>query len=187
MARRWKLLASLAGVAAIVAIVVVGLGDRPERVESRTAGGEGAARPAALPGAGDPNRMLREIAPERFPALLRAARPLPVMVDFWASWCGPCRFEMPFITRLRAKYRERIEFIGVNYQDAPGPAAAFVREFEMNFPSYGDPDGEIGEGQGGIIGMPTAIFFDGRGREVHRQTGAFASEAAMEEVLRRLL
>jgi hypothetical protein len=62
-----------------------------------------------------------------------------------------------------------------------------VRQFKMNFPSYRDPDGAIGQGQGGIIGMPTAIFLDERGREIHRQTGAFPTEVAMEKVLRRLL
>lgn len=168
-------------------MVVLGLADRPERPERESDGRASQARAAALPGAGDPARMLTDVPADRFPAVLRAARPRPVMVDFWASWCDPCRFEMPFITRLRAEYLGRIDFIGVNYQDGRGPAEAFVREFEMNFPSYRDPDGKIGEGQGGIIGMPTAIFLDERGRETHRQTGAFPTEAAMEEVLKRLL
>jgi cytochrome c biogenesis protein CcmG/thiol:disulfide interchange protein DsbE len=186
MGRRWKLFAGLVAVVVVAAIVAVGLSQRPER--SPTDGGAtDAVRATAVDGAGDPGRMLRDIPAERFPAVLRAARPRPVMVDFWASWCGPCRFEMPFITRLRAKYPGRIEFIGVNYQDGRGPAAAFVREFKMNFPSYRDPDGKIGEGQGGIIGMPTAIFLDASGREIQRQTGAFATEAKMEEVLKRLL
>lgn len=182
MGRRWKLLAGLGALVAVAAIVAVGLSQRPERGPAN-----GAARATALPGAGDPDRMLKEIAAGRFTAVLRAARPRPVMVDFWASWCGPCRFEMPFITRLRAKYLGRIDFIGVNYQDAREPAEAFVREFKVNFPSYRDPDGAIGKGQGGVVGMPTAIFFDRRGREIHRQTGAFATEAAMERVLKRLL
>ena len=182
MGPRWKLLAGVATLVVLAAIVALGLSQRPERDPA-----DGGGPVAASPGAGDPARMLRDIPAGRFPALLRAARPRPVMLDFWASWCGPCRFEMPFITRLRAKYRGRIDFIGVNYQDSRGPAEAFVREFKMNFPSYRDPDGKIGNGQGGIVGMPTAIFLDGRGREIHRQTGAFASEAAMEEQLKRLL
>jgi thiol-disulfide isomerase/thioredoxin len=185
--RGWRILAWLGALAAVAAIVVLGLADRPERPEPERGGGATAARAPALRGAGDPDRMLKDIAAERFPAVLRAARPRPVMVDFWASWCDPCRFEMPFITHLRAKYHGRIDFIGVNYQDSRGPAEAFVREFKMNFPSYRDPDGKIGEGQGGIIGMPTAIFLDSSGRDIHRQTGAFATEAKMEEVLTRLL
>jgi thiol-disulfide isomerase/thioredoxin len=185
--RSWRILAWLGALAAVAAIVALGLADRPERPQPERGGGTAAARATPLPGAGDPDRMLKDISAERFPAVLKAARPRPVMVDFWASWCDPCRFEMPFITHLRAKYQGRIDFIGVNYQDARGPAEAFVREFKMNFPSYRDPDGKIGQGQGGIIGMPTAIFLDSNGREIHRQTGAFATEAKMEEVLRRLL
>jgi thiol-disulfide isomerase/thioredoxin len=187
MIRRWRILAALGVLVAIAAVVVLGLADRPERLERESDGGASRARATALLGAGDPARMLKDVPADRFPAVLRATRPRPAMVDFWASWCDPCRFEMPFITHLRAKYLKRIDFIGVNYQDGRGPAEAFVREFEMNFPSYRDPDGEIGEGQGGIIGMPTAIFLDGSGREIHRQTGAFPTEAAMEEVLKRLL
>lgn len=185
MGRRWKAFANVAALAAVAAIVVVGLSQRPERSAGEDSPSSAGA--AALPGAGNPDRMLRDIAASRFTALLRAARPRPVMVDFWASWCGPCRFEMPFIVRLSAKYRGRIDFIGVNYQDDRDAAEAFVRELEMNFPSYRDPDGKIGQGQGGIIGMPTAIFLNGRGKEIHRQTGAFASEDAMEKVLKRLL
>lgn len=185
--RNWKVLAWLAALVALVAIVVMGLADRPYRQGSESGAAATPAGAAALPSAGDPDRMLKEIPAERFPAVLRAARPRPVMVDFWASWCGPCRFEMPFITRLRAKYLGRIDFIGVNYEDGRGSAEEFVRKFKVNFPSYRDPDGAIGEAQGGIIGMPTAIFFDAGGKEIHRQTGAFPSEAAMETILKRLL
>jgi thiol-disulfide isomerase/thioredoxin len=119
MKRRWKLLAGLGALAALAVIVAVGLSQRPERSPA-VGGGASAARAAALPGAGDPGRMLKEIPAESFPAVLKAARPRPVMVDFWASWCDPCRFEMPFITRLRAKYRGRIDFIGVNTRTPAG-------------------------------------------------------------------
>lgn len=188
MSRLPKLLLAFGGLAALAAIIVLGLADRPERLKPEPAKSGSAARAAAaVPGAGDPDRILKDLPASQFPAVLKRARPRPVMVDFWASWCDPCRFEMPFITRLRAKYLGRIDFIGVNYQDAPEPAADFVRELKVNFPSYRDPKGEIGKGQGGILGMPTAIFFDGQGREVFRQTGAFPTEAKMDEVLRRLL
>jgi cytochrome c biogenesis protein CcmG/thiol:disulfide interchange protein DsbE len=182
--RRLKLISAFAVAAALIAVLAVGLADRPER---RQSGPRSAASATRVPGAGDPAPVLMDIEPQRFPAVLESARPRPVMVDFWASWCEPCRFEMPFITRLRTKYLGRIEFIGVNYQDAREPAEEFIREFKLNFPTYRDPDGKIGEGQGGIAGMPTAIFYDREGREVVRRTGAFPSEAKMEEALRRLL
>jgi cytochrome c biogenesis protein CcmG/thiol:disulfide interchange protein DsbE len=185
MNRSMRLLLGAVAVGAVIVLVVLGLTSTSERDGGR--GAPSSARAAALPGAGDPDKVLKDIPAGRFPDVLERLRPRPVMVDFWASWCDPCRFEMPFITSLRAKYLGRIDFIGVNYQDGREPAAAFVREFKINFPSYRDPDGKIGDGQGGIIGMPTAIFLDGRGREIHRQTGAFATEAKMEEVLRRLL
>lgn len=189
MARGWRVAAVLAVVAGIAAIVVLGLNDRPERLEPESGPSStgAAAAPASLSGSGDPKRILKDLDPSRFPAVLERARPRPVMIDFWASWCEPCRLEMPFITKLRAKYVGRIDFVGVNYQDGREPAAEFVREFQVNFPSYRDQDGKIGQGQGGIIGMPTAIFLDGDGREIHRQTGAFPTEAAMEEILKRLL
>jgi cytochrome c biogenesis protein CcmG, thiol:disulfide interchange protein DsbE len=184
VSRRLKFISAFAVPAALVGVLAVGLADRPERPRAD----EQSAAPAVrVSGAGDPARILEDIEPDRFPAVLESARPRPVMVDFWASWCEPCRVEMPFITRLRAKYLGRIDFIGVNYQDAREPAEEFIREFNINFPTYRDPDGKIGEGQGGIAGMPTAIFYNGEGREVFRQTGAFPSEARMEEALRRLL
>jgi cytochrome c biogenesis protein CcmG/thiol:disulfide interchange protein DsbE len=129
--------------------------------------------------------QLLDSGPEGFEKRLTTLRGYPVVVNQWASWCGPCRFEFPFFQRLTRKYEGRVAFLGVNSQDGRGDAEAFLREFPVPFPHYYDKDTSIARLFGGGRAWPTTAFYDERGELVQTHLGAYASEAKLDADIRR--
>jgi cytochrome c biogenesis protein CcmG/thiol:disulfide interchange protein DsbE len=155
--------------------------------------GEDATPAAAGPAKGPPElRKLRAEAgrlldggTEAFERRLAELRGHPVVVNQWASWCGPCRFEFPFFQRLARRYEGRIGFLGVNSQDARDDAEAFLREFPVPFPHYYDKDAAVARLFGGGRAWPSSAFYDAEGELAKTHLGAYASEAKLEEDIRR--
>lgn len=87
----------------------------------------------------------------------------PVLLNFWASWCIPCKEEAPLLRDIAEKQSaDGLAIVGVVYQDQPGRAQEFVREYNLNFPSVLDPklDTAIDYGVGGV---PETFFIDENG------------------------
>jgi cytochrome c biogenesis protein CcmG, thiol:disulfide interchange protein DsbE len=116
---------------------------------------------------------------------LAALRGYPVVVNVWASWCGPCRFEFPVFQRLAARYGRRVAFLGVNSQDANDAARTFLGEDPVPYPSYVDPKRAIAEGVGARLGLPDTAFYDRGGRLVYLKQGPYGDPAALRADLRR--
>lgn len=115
---------------------------------------------------------------------LAALRGKPVVVNFWASWCIPCRKEAPELRRFDETMRDRAQLVGVAFQDKRRDALAFTREFRWRFPNIRDPRGKLAA-RYGLIGLPTTYVIDAQGRIARQLTGEqnFGSlRRAVEEV-----
>ena len=110
----------------------------------------------------------------------------PVVVNFWASWRIPCSEEPRLLEQGWQAYRGRgAVFVGVNIQDRPDAARAFIREFGKTYPIGPDPDGKISIDYG-VYGVPETFFVDKQGRISFKQVGPLTPEMLrrrMEEIL----
>ena len=106
----------------------------------------------------------------------------PVVVNFWASWCAPCREEALPLERAWQAYRERsVAFVGVDTQDPEDDARAYLAEFGVTYPNGRDGDGRVSIDYG-IIGMPATFFIDRDGVVVSRWVGAIPEATLIERV-----
>jgi thiol-disulfide isomerase/thioredoxin len=109
-----------------------------------------------------------------------------VLLDFWATWCAPCRWEVPDLVELQGKYRASgLRVIGISLDDEAGPIRKFYREFDMNYPVAmgGDPVSDL---FGGIPGLPTTFLIGRDGRIHDKHVGARGMEF-FEPKVRELL
>jgi thiol-disulfide isomerase/thioredoxin len=109
-------------------------------------------------------------------------RGTPVVLNFWASWCGPCRRELPALAAF-AKAHPEIQVLGVDYQDDVAAARTFAAENGATWPSVID-DGPIGAAYE-VPGLPATYLINAQGRIVERLLGE-VTEATLEEQLKVL-
>ena len=94
-----------------------------------------------------------------------------VVVDFWASWCEPCRHSFPWLNEMQARYADRgLVVIGINVDRAPSDAARFLRDVPASFSIVYDPTGSIAE-RYDVPGMPSSFVFGPDGEMVARHIG----------------
>jgi thiol-disulfide isomerase/thioredoxin len=120
-----------------------------------------------------------------FHARLRSLRGHPVVVNKWASWCGPCRTEFPAFQRASVRYGRRVGFIGIDGKDANGSARAFLRQFPISYPSYTDPRSGIANAIEAAIYFPQTVYYDRAGKMVYDHAGPYESAAALESDVQR--
>jgi cytochrome c biogenesis protein CcmG, thiol:disulfide interchange protein DsbE len=88
-----------------------------------------------------------------------------VLVNFWASWCEPCRDEAPALQRFHSEHSaQRFTVLGINLDDASGDAQAFVEEFGLTYPQLRDGDGRERRDAYGMTGFPESFLVDPEGR-----------------------
>lgn len=129
--------------------------------------------------------QLLDGGPKAFKARLADLRGHPVVVNQWASWCGPCRFEFPFLAHQARKYGGRVAFLGVDSQDNRGNAAEFLKGRPVPYPHYFDPDGSVARVFRGGRAFPTTVFYSRSGKLVFSHIGAYATESKLEQDVRR--
>lgn len=130
------------------------------------------------------NRLLPG-GPRAFAKRLRALRGHPIVVNKWASWCGPCRAEFPFFQRLSVDLGKRVAFVGVNAEDTKGGAARFLRQYPVRYPSYSDPKQKVAALFNATLAFPTTAFYDARGRLAFVHQGGYATQAKLREDIAR--
>jgi cytochrome c biogenesis protein CcmG/thiol:disulfide interchange protein DsbE len=147
---------------ALIAVVLV----------SGTSNRSGTGRPApALP-----TRVL--VPPQVTLASLRGE---PAAVNFWASWCAPCKQEAPDLERASGLLRGRARLVGVNWTDGTSAARSYVDRYHLTFPNLIDSDGVVGNNYG-LIGLPMTFILDSKGKI----SGVLRGPQTTESLLRAL-
>jgi cytochrome c biogenesis protein CcmG/thiol:disulfide interchange protein DsbE len=118
---------------------------------------------------------------------LASLRGKAVVLNFWASWCAPCREETPLLQAGWERWREKgVVFVGVNVKDFRGDARGFMRRFGVSYPNVYDGKGST-VGRYGVTGLPETYFVDARGRVVYRIAGEVRDEEELDKGIERAL
>jgi cytochrome c biogenesis protein CcmG, thiol:disulfide interchange protein DsbE len=176
---RVPVIAVLSLIAALLALLVYGLtaSSPDDSIDSRLAERRTAEAPALeLPvlqqgSLGPLTDELRSLlADDRL--ALDELRGIPVVLNFWASWCPPCRSEAPLLERAwRSLRAQGVVMLGLNMQDLTGDARDFMREFHVTYPNVRDESDDVAI-DWGVAALPETFFVDARGRVVGHVIGA---------------
>jgi cytochrome c biogenesis protein CcmG, thiol:disulfide interchange protein DsbE len=147
-----RLALGLLAVAAMAGLVIAELA-------TSGSGGDARAAPAL------PSQVLR--GPKVDLASLRGE---PALVNFWASWCTPCKQEAPALDRLAEGLHGRARVVGVDFNDTTSNATDFIRKHHLGYPILRDGSGAVGESFG-VAGLPTTFLLDPEGRIVRTLRG----------------
>lgn len=100
---------------------------------------------------------------------LKDLRGKPVIVNFWSTWCQPCKLEHPLLLAAPAQYPD-VQFMGVLYADEPDAARMFLKRGGQAYPQLIDPGGRVAIDYG-VAGVPETYFIDVGGKIIHKQVG----------------
>ncbi|MEI6791874.1 MAG: TlpA disulfide reductase family protein [Actinomycetes bacterium] len=178
-----RIAAIIAAILALVAVLVVGLrqagsenggqsSDKsapptPSQAQSRLIGS-----PPALAAIHAQAAQLLPGGPTALDERLRALRGYPVVVNVWASWCGPCREEMPVLQEVSVDRGRKVAFLGVDLKDNVPAAKRLLAQFPVSYPSYGDPDGTVFS-DNHLAGVPSTIFYSRSGKRQIIHSGPY--------------
>ncbi|MBB4664521.1 TlpA family protein disulfide reductase [Conexibacter arvalis] len=169
-----------AAVSAATALTLAACGETPSPSPSTASPAElAAARAAASEHAG----RLVDGGEDELKRRLKTLRGLPVVVNQWASWCPPCRYEFPFLRRLAKHLEGRVAFLGVNARDGVGAAASFLRSQPTPFAHVYDRDADAARAIGGGRSWPTTAFYDATGRRIFVMQGAYPTQEKLLEAI----
>ena len=171
--RWWRIALVLVPVLGFLGVLVYGMTRDPRAV------------PSALVGRPAPDFHLTLFDGSRI--RLSDFRGKVVFLNFWASWCPPCRAEAPLLETAWRYYRDQgVLFVGVNIQDREASARAFLQEFGITFPNGRDPQNRIAIDYG-VYGLPETFFISPDGLITSKHIGVIGTDlliAKMEEALR---
>jgi thiol-disulfide isomerase/thioredoxin len=162
-----------------------GVTPRPSAKAKATASQRLAQAPAALRvNAADANTLAGE-GEDALKARLAKLRGHPVVVNQWASWCGPCRYEFPFYADAVVEHGDKVAFVGIDFTDDRDSAMSFLRESPPGFASVYDPKGAAARSLGGGRVAPSTFFIGADGKRAYTKLGGYANAAALEADIRR--
>jgi thiol-disulfide isomerase/thioredoxin len=105
-----------------------------------------------------------------------------VLLDFWATWCGPCRIEIPEFVQMEQKYRDQgFAILGVAMQDTPDSVGKFYQQFHLNYP-VAMGNSQLAALYGGIFGLPTSFLIGRDGRIYSQHSGTTGADVFQDEI-----
>jgi cytochrome c biogenesis protein CcmG/thiol:disulfide interchange protein DsbE len=182
------------GVLMLTAVLAVGLSQAGGGGEQEAPSFDLDAALARLDGAPEPLASLHEQSSElleggvpAFEARMQELRGTPVVINKWASWCGPCRAEFPVFQRVATERGREIAFLGSNSKDSVRPARDFLAEYPIPFPSYRDPDEKIAQAIKAPANYPITVFVDERGETAFIHQGPYETARDLDADIDRYL
>lgn len=108
------------------------------------------------------------------PVALERYKGKPLIVNFWARWCGPCRAEIPELIKFRNTHKDKVEVLGIGIEDNAEPAKEFAKAYDMDYPVFVAKDQGIPlmQALGNTkAGLPYTLFIDRNGQVIQRKMG----------------
>jgi cytochrome c biogenesis protein CcmG/thiol:disulfide interchange protein DsbE len=122
---------------------------------------------------------------DAYERLLYQLRGTPVVVNLWASWCGPCAKEAPVLADAATRFAKDVQFLGVAIKDQRSAAAAFLSRYHLAYPSILDASGDIHD-RLGFVGLPDTVFYGADGTIVRTWSGPLPSPV-LDSTIQRLI
>ena len=165
---------------AVLIVVAIVVAFAVYKVGWRSSGPSKVGRPSSLVHSVAPDFSLRDLNNQ--PLDLANYRGKVVLLDFWATWCTPCRGEIPHFVELQDKYREQgLQVIGISMDDDAKPVREFYQQFKMNYPvALGNE--KVAEAYGGVLGLPVAFLIGRDGRVAVKHLGEVAMPVLEQEI-----
>jgi thiol-disulfide isomerase/thioredoxin len=150
----------------------------------RGRGGAGVRTRAAAVGQAAPQFVLVGLSGQKLE--LTALRGKVVLLDFWATWCAPCREEIPHFVEMQEKYGARgLQIVGISVDDEVAPVRQFYQQYKMNYP-VAMGDAKLAGAYGGVLGLPIAFLIDRDGKIVTKHIGQTDAAVFEKEVIELL-